>query len=117
MNIKEFYEKIQGDYSGTMERLMKEERILKYLLRFKDAEDYPELFRALDEGNVEEIFRFSHNIKGVSLNLGLNKLAESASEFCDLFRHGMPEKDYNQELDKLKADYKETVDAINEIEA
>ena len=116
MKIREFYKNIQGDYDGTLARMMKEERIAKYLGKFKDTDDYQNMLKALETGNIEEIFRFSHNLKGVSLNLGLSKLAESSSAFCELFRNGAPGIDYNELLEEVKKDYQDVLDNLKEIE-
>ena len=44
MSIQELYDVLEGDYQGTMGRLMKEDRIKKYLGKFIDAGDYQEVW-------------------------------------------------------------------------
>ena len=112
MTIKEFYEAVSGDYEDTLGRMMKEERILKYLNKFKDSQDYENLLKSIEEDNIEEIFRNSHSLKGVALNLGLSKLAKDSSDFCDLFRNGRPETDYSELLELVKEDYKTVIENI-----
>ena len=102
MNIHRFYETIGGDYTGTLARLMKEERMEKYLLRFADNTDYPDFFAAWEAQNYADAFRFVHNLKGMCLNLGISPLADIASDVCEELRGGAPKGDISAQLEKLK---------------
>lgn len=113
--MKSFYEKIQGDYEGTIARLMTEERIKKYVLRFADTDDYQNMIIELEKENWPDAFRFVHNLKGVSLNLGFSTLAQSSSDFCEEIRNGAPNKDIKPFVEKITKDYNEIVKAIKEI--
>ena len=127
MDIHVFYDMVGGDYNEVMSRLMKEDRIYKYLGKFLTATEYEDIPRLLDEKNWAEAFRAAHTLKGNSLNLGLNNLADSADEVCNPMRAseeernaGMqngvePREDMAPRLEKLKEDYEATVDAIKEL--
>ena len=91
MQLKEMFDKISGSYDGVMERLLSEERVIKFLGKFVNSPEYDNIVKAYDEKNYEDLFLHSHSLKGVALNLGLSKLGKSASELCDSVRHGPPE--------------------------
>lgn len=116
MDIKEFYKQVDGDYEGTLSRLLKEERILKYLQRLSTSGDYEGMLKGIEESNQETAFRFSHNLKGVSLNLGLSKLADSSSRLCDEYRNGIPDHDVSELLQEVQEDYAKAIDLISQIE-
>ena len=102
MDIHRFYETVGGDFEGTLGRLMKEERIEKYLLRFADNTDYPDFFTAWEAQNYADAFRYVHNLKGMCLNLGISPLADIASEVCEELRGGAPKGDMSAKLEALK---------------
>ena len=116
MTIKEFYETIGGNYDEAMSRLLKEDRILKYALRFPDQKDYFDMLEAIEKGDVETAFRTSHTLKGVCLNLSFSRLAKSASDLCEMYRNGAPTEDVTPLLDIVKKDYAEVIDSIKKIE-
>lgn len=90
MELKDFYSQIGGNYDEVKQRLMDDKRVLKFLNKFLDTTDYEDLQQALAAENWEDAFRFSHNLKGMALNLSLGRLAESSCELCETMRHGAP---------------------------
>lgn len=117
MNIKECYEKIGGDYEGTMNRLMKEERILKYLNKFIVGNDMEMLSSSLEAKDYETAFRCAHNMKGLGLNLGLTKLHQASDILCEQLRGGEPKIDVSDMLLAVRAAYDETIAAVKEIDS
>ena len=116
MTVKEFYEKIGGNYDEVCSRLMKEERVLKYLNKFLATDNYQNLLARLAEKDYPEAFREVHSLKGVALNLALTPLAEASSVLCEELRSGEePKVDISGMLSDVDRCYKETVDAINEL--
>lgn len=116
MNVKEFYAEVSGNYEEVMERLMTEARVYKFLNRFLDTDDFQRMNEGFDKENWEEAFRYSHNLKGVCLNLSLTDLGQKASELCETVRNGAPEVDVT-ELRKIVAEkYEKVVKAIPKIE-
>lgn len=113
--VKEFYESIGGNYDEVLSRLMKEERIIKYLTKFIDADEFADFENALSNENYEEAFRLIHNIKGVSLNLGLAPLSKIASDLCEEYRHGKPEKDVSEMIKETKDTFYLMKDKIREL--
>lgn len=115
MTLQEFYSAIGGDYEGVLSRLLKEERIMKYVLKFLDDKSYDTLCVKIAEGDYEEAFRASHTIKGVASNLGFNRLFDSSHALTEELRGGnAPANMDNFEL--LKKTYAETVEAIHALE-
>jgi len=76
-----------ADVEGTMHRFMNNDALfLKFILKFKDDQNYAILKKHLDEKNYEEAFKAAHTLKGVSANLGLNPIYERASAVTELLR-------------------------------
>ena len=79
MTLREFYAGIDGSYDEAMKRLMNEKLMLRFLGKFAGSVDYAALTAAVEAGDWEAVFRLSHNMKGVCLNLGLGRLSRSVS--------------------------------------
>lgn len=115
MTIQECYAMIGGDYEGVVGRLRKDERILKYLNLFAAGNDYELIVNALNAENYEEAFRNVHNLKGVSLNLGLTPLHKTSDVLCEALRHGKPEMDITGMLNDVKETYDRVVAVLKEL--
>lgn len=102
MTIQDFYKNINGDYSEVMSRLMKDERILKYLKLFLSDDNCDGCFSALAAEDYDTAFRCSHNLKGMCLNLGLGDYTTAAVELCESLRHGKPDIDITPLVDAVK---------------
>ena len=115
MTVKECYEQLEGDYEGTFARMLKEERMKKFLLLFLQDESYGLLLQKMEEKEVDEAFRAAHTLKGVTINLGLSKLNRSSFEITEALRA----KNYEQALTLLpqvKVDYEETIAVIQKLQ-
>ena len=55
MTVQEFYETTNGDYSEIISRLITEDRIKRFLLKFLNTEDFNELKKAWDAQKPEDI--------------------------------------------------------------
>lgn len=115
MDLKEIYVAMGGDYSDVMERLMSEERIVKYLNKFKENTDYADLVRTLGQKDYETAFRHAHNLKGMCLNLGMTELFKSSSTLCETLRGGAPTVDTDPLLADVGRDYERVIKAIDAI--
>lgn len=116
MTIRECYEAVGGNYDEILSRLRTEERITKFLLRVADDKSFELLTNSLETRNMQEAFRAAHTLKGVCLNLSLNRLQESASKLTEVLRG---REDYGEDIvplyEKVKEDYEITVSNINKL--
>lgn len=103
MTLEDFYLKYSDNYDTVLKRLKDEERILKYLKLFIIDDSHKNLCEAIDNKDVKNSFMFSHNLKGVCANLGLDSLYKLSSEICEIFRSG----NFNEDALKLKKEIDE----------
>lgn len=115
MDIKEFYEMTGGDYNEVLGRLVKEERIAKYLKLFSADPEYSELCENLDKKDYEKAFRNVHNLKGLAANIGLEKLRQASSVLCEEIRYGAPKNDISGMVENINIAYKDALFNIEKI--
>ena len=116
MTLKQCYELFGGDYEGVVSRLVKEERIKKFLFKFLTDSTFTGLTEFIADGNYEEAFRAAHTIKGLCQNLGFDQLYKSSFALTEALRGGKkPEDDtlYQQ----VKEDYEQVINAIKSLDA
>lgn len=118
MTLSECYERIGSDYKKALGRMYgKEEMLMRFVKKFPADPTYPSLISSFEEGDITTAFRMAHTLKGLCLNLGFEKLQASASELTEALRNveaAPPEA--APLLEKVKADYEETVNAIKEVD-
>lgn len=116
MTLQECYAALDGDYADVLGRLRSERLIQKFVLKFLDDTSMDLLCRALEEGDCESAFRAAHTIKGMCMNLGFARMAESSGKMTEMLRAG----DLNGGralLEGVRADHARTVDAIRAFQA
>lgn len=113
ITLREFYDMVGGCYEDVVGRLMKEDRIVKYLNKFKESSDYDQMMEAIAAKEWEIVFRMSHNLKGMCQNLGLDSLARVSSELCEQVRHGAPTVDIKPYVEAIADEYVKNIGAIN----
>ena len=117
MTVRELYEAVNGDYEDVMGRLMKEERVVKFLKKFVDGTEMDDINAALEKEDWESAFRAVHTLKGVSANLGLTALYENSHVLCEELRPLVkPDKDITEMVEAVRADYERSVRAIKELD-
>lgn len=117
MTVKEFYDVIGGGYEDVLSRMLKDERIVKYLRRFPEDPSYGAFFEQLEAENYEEAFRNVHTLKGLALNLGLEKLGEASSAVCEELRPKVaPDKDISGMIETLREEYNKVMENLGNIE-
>ena len=112
VTLREFYDMVGGNYDDVVGRLLMEERIAKYLKKFKDTSDYDQMIAAVENQEWEIVFRMSHNLKGMCQNLGLDRLAKVSSELCEQVRHGAPTLDIKPFVEATTEEYVKNIGAI-----
>lgn len=116
MTLQECYAALEGSYQDVLGRLPSERMVQKFVLRFLSDGSYDLLIRSMAEENYAEAFRAAHTIKGVCQNLDFTKLYHSSSELSEALRSGFsPEAPAL--VERVKADYEQTVAAIREFQA
>ena len=70
---------------------------------------------ALDEKDYQTAFREAHNLKGMSINIGLKNLHKVSRDLTESLRNG-PTGDVEGLYKLVEAEYKKTCDLINQIE-
>lgn len=116
MELRECYQQMGGDYDAVMGRLRQEERVRKFLRLFPADENYQLLTDALAKEDWSTAFRAAHSMKGVALNLGLNALAQSASDLTEALRSPAPSEDPAPLYQRVKTDYERTLAALEALE-
>lgn len=86
MNIKAFYEVVDGNYEEALSRLMNDMLIEKFLKKFKENQKLDELEKAIESNDLEKAFMEVHTLKGVALNLALTALASACSHLTEMLR-------------------------------
>lgn len=117
MTVKEFYDSVGASYDEVISRLLKDERIVKYLNMFSKGTDFEDMENNLLAEKYEDAFRNIHSVKGMCLNLGITKLAAISSDLCEELRNGKPDKDISDMVKAVKEEYMFTLAKIGEIEA
>ena len=111
MTLQECYAAMEANYDDVLGRLRSERLIQKFALKFLDDPSYELLCASMESGDLDTAFRASHTIKGVCQNLGFTRLGQSSHELTEALRarDGAAAAGL---LDRVKADYARTADAI-----
>ena len=117
MTIAEFYVQIEGDYQDALGRLMTDQRIAKYLMKFIGNKDVETATLNAANQDWEALFRVTHNLKGVALNLSLTALGRAATALCEAVRHGAPTVDIEPLLQELILQGDRTQTALQQLQA
>ncbi len=112
MDVRECYGSMGGSYDGVMHRLATEDRVRRFLGLFLRDESFRALEAAVDAQDWPAAFRAAHTLKGVAMNLNLDRLASSTSELTEDLRGGDPGTPPGPLFDKVREDYQITENAI-----
>ena len=86
ISMREAYEKIGANYDDACARLMGEEMLARFALKFLDDESMDKLEAAMAAGDARAAFMAAHTLKGVSQNLGFDNLYEPAVVVTEALR-------------------------------
>ena len=94
-------EEMGMDVNTTVNRFMGNEALyLKFLYKFQADQSVANIQQHIADQNAEEAFKSAHTLKGVAANLGLNPIAQHASDIVELLRG----KDQFSEVDTDRLD-------------
>lgn len=117
--LKQKLEENGADVDGTLHRFMGNGALfMKFLLKFKDDQNFVLLRNSLEQKDYEEAFKAAHTLKGVTANLGLTPICDSASKLTELLRGKAPSEveadKVMQEKEALEAAYERFIKVIEE---
>ncbi len=115
MTLKQCYELFGGDYEGVISRMLKEERVKKFVIKFGNDQTFNGLTDMLAAENYEEAFRAAHTIKGLCQNLGFDRLFKSSSALTEALRGGKKPED-DSIYQQVKEDYEQIINAIKQLD-
>ncbi len=113
MTLKQLYNSIGGDYDDVVKRLLSEELVSRFVVKFASDDSFSLLCEGMRNRNAEQAFRGSHTLKGVAQNLGFAALGKSAAELTEALR-GRTFVGSDELFEKVKADYENVISAIEE---
>lgn len=113
MTLKECYIAMHGDYEGVTGRLVSENLVRKFVLKFINDPSFGELQSAVESGDGEAAFRASHTLKGICLNLGFTELYKASSALTEKLRDNNILDEESKTLFKhVRKEYDCTISAI-----
>ena len=86
MTIQECYRELGGDFAQVEKRLPSVSLVKRFITKFLDDGSFSELCHAMEQGQRENAFRAAHTLKGVSANLGFDRLQAAVGELTELLR-------------------------------
>lgn len=116
MTVEECYNSFGGNYRDVLSRLMKEERVEKYLKLFPSEDVITPLEKSLNDKDYKNAFMQAHSLKGMCATLGISRLFKSSSDLTESIRNGEVKEDPIPLFNKVKEDYTETVNAIKKLD-
>lgn len=93
MNLEEFYAATGGNYADTKRRLMSDAIVKKFVLKYREDPTCAELEAAIEAKDWETAFRGAHTLKGLSQNLGFDRLFETSFALTEALRGPKPLED------------------------
>ena len=116
MTIEECYNAFGGNYRDVLQRLIKEERVERFIKRFPTQDMITPIEESIENKDYKQAFLDAHTLKGLCATLGISKLYKSVSDLTECLRPAHDEKptlgDPVAYIQAVKEDYKLTVDTI-----
>lgn len=117
--MEEFYNSIGGDYKSAKERMMSDTLIEKFIRKFPADPSFQELSDAFQKRELEEMFEKAHTLKGVVLNLSLERLGKATVELTDSLRSqnrdGYEMKAFEDLFEMVRQEYVIVIEAIKKL--
>lgn len=88
----------------------------KYLARFFTGGYMEQIERQLEAGDIAAAFRTTHDLKGATGNLSMNRCYHAICVLTEKLRPQNPDADYAKELAEVKMWYGRAKDAVTEAE-
>ena len=114
MTLQELYRMIGGDYDQALRVLRVEKLVDKHIRKFPQNGTVEELLAAGEDMDPKRLFESAHALKGISANLGLVRLSETASRITEEYRPGSGRKMTDDEVRALLDSVREQNEIIVE---
>ena len=116
MDLRECYEELEGSFEEVSKRLPREAMIKKFVLKFLIDKSFENLTTSVENHDYSTAFMAAHTLKGVCQNLAFTRLFESSNLITEALRGDDHDESLIAELiERVKTDYKITVDAIEKL--
>ncbi len=116
MTLRECYQMFGGNYEEVLGRLVNEERVERFALKFLNDTSFQTLRDKYASGEYKEAFRAAHTIKGLSTNLGFERLFVSADALTEALRNGKSDN-ADALYERVTEDYRELREALEKYQA
>lgn len=120
MTLQELYTIIGGNYDQATKVLRREQLIDRYIRKFSTSQVGSALAAAGESMDASALFESAHAMKGVCANLGLDALAQGASELAEEFRPGSPRQFTDEQvrgkIAAISEQYQRTLAGIEQYE-
>lgn len=111
MTLEVFYAAVGGNVQDVLLRLQSEALVRRFLLKYLSDPAYNDFVQAVERNDPQTAFRAVHTIKGTAATLGLDALADAASNLTEMLRGADAVPDAN-ECAALSAAYQTVLAAI-----
>lgn len=112
MDIRELYSEIGGNYDEVLSRLLKEDRIIKYLSMFVSDETFKNLKDAMAAEDYQQAFLSVHSLKSITGNMSFTALSEQVFALTEELRGGKDIDSAKIRFETLDMLYENTVSSI-----
>ena len=110
--MRDAYEKIGADYDDALQRLMSDEMVARFAIKFLDDDSMPNLDAAMAAGDAKAAFIAAHTLKGVCQNLSFDNLYKPAVDVTEALRDASDITAAEPLMPALRKAYAETTKAI-----
>ncbi|MDO4204455.1 MAG: Hpt domain-containing protein [Selenomonadaceae bacterium] len=114
MTIEECYSALGGNYQQALGRLMNDNLIKRFVMKFPADKSYDNMVAAMNARDTDTAFREAHTLKGVCRNLAFDRLDSSVSEITEHLRAGDLAPALEM-LPRVTADYELVIDTIKKL--
>ena len=117
MTLKEMYSSIGSDLDDVLKRLRKPELVARLVKKYdaSNSKHIDALESAIAEKRYDDVFDPAHAVKGVAMNLGFARLADSATELTEAARAG-DFSNVDAQFAQVKKDHAEVIEALNNLD-
>lgn len=116
MTLEACYNEMGSDFKTAVAHMGGSEKMLaKFVRKFPNDATAAGLFDAFEKQDWETAFRMAHTLKGLCLNLGLDKLRKSSEELTESLRNTVADN-APQLLEQVRSDYDMTIRILKDLD-